>query len=100
MTVTQLHPSGFPHGTRGHACNGEWNRTVEPGQRWTFRPDLPPVPGPWEPNLIVAPGMGVQVLATFRDWNCIPGLVILWVYVPATGQHTHIVPRDIGEEDW
>lgn len=64
-----------------------------------YRADLPA----YDPDedreggtLIVANGMPVGIKAVFQNWNAQPGLDMLYVYVFATGQHTHVTPFDVG----
>lgn len=64
-----------------------------------YRADL----DPYDPDLdteggllIIGNGMPVGIKAVFQNWNSQPGLDMLYVYVFATGQHTHVTPFDLG----
>jgi hypothetical protein len=46
--------------------------------------------------LLIGNGMQAQVESVFKDWNGVAGLDMLYIYVPQTRQHTHVVPADLG----
>lgn len=69
------------------------------GQTFVYRASEPPYdpltdysPG----RLVIAPGMDARVYGVFRNWNMVPDLDMLYVYVPDTGLHTHLTPADLG----
>ena len=66
------------------------------GYLYTYHKNLPPFNGEFDDSLILASGMQVQVKAVFQNWNGVEGLDMLYVYVPETGQCTHIPPRAAG----
>lgn len=68
------------------------------GTEHVYRPDQPP----YDPDsdreggrLVVAPGFTCMVRAVFTDWNGVPGLDMLYLFVHATGEHTHASPKEI-----
>jgi hypothetical protein len=68
------------------------------GHTLTYRPDLPA----YDPDLdreggvlVLGNGMPVIVKAAFENWNDVPGLDMLYVFVPATGMHTHQSPKEM-----
>lgn len=68
------------------------------GTTQTFAPDRPdlsrePVT---DPKVVARPGDQVIVRSVFHDWNGVPGLTMCYVYVPATGYHTHMSERELG----
>ena len=69
------------------------------GQTYTYRPDLPPYrpEDDTEPGrIIVGNGMDVQIVEAFDDWNDVPGLIVFYVFVPETGEYTHLSDRELG----
>lgn len=68
------------------------------GTEHTFRPDQPA----YDPDndreggrIIIAPGFTVLIRAVFEDWNGCAGLDMLYVFVHATGEHTHVSPSEL-----
>lgn len=65
----------------------------------TYRADLPaydPSADTEDGTLIIGAGMAVTIWYVFENWNDVPGLDMLYVFVPATGHHTHVTPDDLG----
>lgn len=67
------------------------------GETITYRPhhedmtDLPITPG-----TVCRNGDRVEVRAVFHNWNGIKDLTIFYVFVPATGMHTHLSESECG----
>ncbi|KXO99053.1 Uncharacterised protein (plasmid) [Tsukamurella tyrosinosolvens] len=70
------------------------------GTTHVFRADQPPYDPAADQDsdgtLLIAPGFTAEVSAVFKDWNGIPGLDMLYVHCPETGESTHITPADLG----
>lgn len=66
------------------------------GERFTYRPDLPPYEPAADETYVVANGQDVVIVEAFDDWNNVDGLIIFYVFVPATGKHTHLSPSEMG----
>lgn len=67
------------------------------GERFTYRPDLPPYePAAADETYVVANGQDVVIVEAFDDWNDVDGLIIFAVFVPATGEHTHLSASEMG----
>jgi len=82
--------------------NGDWNRIDDHayiGERFTYRADATPYDAVTDTEggtLVLGNGMSVVVRSAFHTWNGAGGLDMLYVYVPATGLHTHVTPGDLG----
>lgn len=81
--------------------NGDHNRVANSplkGAEFVFMPDSAPYETPENPeyNVVVAPGMKVEIVSVWKDWKGVAGLDMLYVFVPDTGMHTHLVPADLG----
>jgi hypothetical protein len=67
------------------------------GTTQVFAPDRPSMAHlPVEMSVIARPGDEVTVVKVFHDWNGVDGLTMCYVFVPATGYHTHFSPREMG----
>ena len=66
------------------------------GYLYTYHKNLPHYNGEVYEGLVLANGMQVQIKSVFQNWNDVEGLDMLYVYVPETGQCTHIPPRALG----
>ena len=66
------------------------------GYVYTYHENLPPYSEAVDEFLVLGNGMQVQVKSVFQNWNGVEGLDMLYVYVPTTGESTHVPPRALG----
>lgn len=75
--------------------------TPTPGHALTdtqqvYRPDAEPYTGPRDSRTVVGNGDAVEVHEVFENWNGVDGLTVAYVFVPATGYHTHLSTAEMG----
>ncbi|MGH3283494.1 MAG: hypothetical protein ACRDPD_02215, partial [Streptosporangiaceae bacterium] len=75
-----------------HPLTGTTQVYLPPGE--TAHPDANMPPG--DSRTIARCGDTVIVQDVYEDWNGVAGLTMAYVYVPATGHHTHFSPREMG----
>ena len=67
------------------------------GATLTLRPDMPDATHlPVDPGTVARHGDSLEVREVYHDWNGVEGLTMFYVYVPATGYHTHVSEREAG----
>ncbi|MCK0441265.1 hypothetical protein MUG78_17845 [Gordonia alkaliphila] len=44
----------------------------------------------------VTPGLSVEIVGVFQNWNQVAGLDMLYVWVPANKVHVHLQPAELG----